>query len=139
MTHKHERLTELALIRAIPGMIKGNLKPSRTKNLYERLIKEVDKDLASLPRPTDSEIFEIGKRIEKFGQITGWLNNEKHIGTLLSFCADMLERSNYKHNPKILNILNELIEHLENAGDLKTVCCWAGGIAADKWKRLSYE
>jgi len=132
----HERLTELALVRAIPGMIKGELKPSRMLGLYKRLIKVVDKELARLPRPTDAEIVKIGKRIERFGEETGWLNNEKHIGTLLSFCADMLERSDYNHNPRILETINDVIEHLENGGDLKQICCWAGSVAADKWESI---
>lgn len=130
----HERMTELALVRAIPDLTLGTLPPSRLKNLYARLQKEVDKDLAKISRPSQSEIYQIANRVNKFGKDTGWLGQERHVGTLLSFCAELIESSTFPHNPRILETINLIIEHLENAGDLKMVCCWAGSVAVDKWK-----
>lgn len=130
------RLTELALVRAVPDLTLGTLPPSRLGGLYARLQKEVDKDLSRMPKVSQQEIREIGKRIEKFGLATGWLGEERHVGTLLSFCAEMIESSQYNHNPRILETINLIIEHLENAGDLKTVCCWAGSVAAEKWQEV---
>jgi len=129
----HERLMELALVRAVPDQHAPHMKPCRLRGLYERLIRDVDRDLAKLPRPTDAEIRKIGRRIERFGMDTGWLGQERHTGTILSFCAEMLETSPYPHNPGILKTVNEIILHMENIGDLKTACCWAGSVAAEKW------
>jgi len=111
--------------------------PSKLRGLYKQLIKAIDKDIVKLPRPSESDIQQIARHIERFGLDTGWLHESKHVGTMFSFCADMLERSSYQHNPKILRTINRIIEHLENIGDLKTACCWAGSIAADKWEKLN--
>lgn len=132
----HKRLTELALVRAVPDLTLGTLKPSRLRNLYARLQREVDKDLAKIPRVSQHEIRGIGRRIEKFGRATGWLGEQRHVGTLLSFCAEMLENSTFSHNPRILETINFIIEHLENKGDLKTACCWAGSVAAERWREV---
>jgi len=81
----HTRFMELALCRAVPDLCLGTLKPSRLGNLYKRLQKEVDKDLARLPRPSQADIRQICRKIEKFGLATGWLGETRHVGTLLSF------------------------------------------------------
>jgi hypothetical protein len=135
----HERLMELALVRAVPDQHIEHMRPCRLRGLYERLIKAVDRDLARMPRPTDADIIKIGRRIERFGMDTGWLNETRHTGTLMSFCADMIERSTFDHNPRILETINEIILHMENGGDLKTSCCWAGSVAADKWMDIKKE
>jgi hypothetical protein len=31
------------------------------------------------------------------------------------------------------------VEHMEAKGDLKTSCCWAGSVAADKWMDIKKE
>ena len=129
----NERITELALVRAIPDQHMDKMRNSRLKGLYKKLLREVDRDISMLPRPSDADMRKIGRRIERFGMDTGWLGETRHTGTLLSFCADMVERSTFKHNPRILETINLIIEHFENVGDLKTACCWAGSIAADKW------
>jgi len=131
------RFMELALCRAVPDLTLGTIKPSRLLNLYTRLQKEVDRDLARLPRPSWTDIRHIERRIMEFGKTTGWLNKQRHVGTLLSFCAEMLENSRYAHNPRILETINDIIEHLENGGDLKTICCWAGSVACEKWMEVT--
>ena len=135
----YTRLMELALVRAVPDQHVNGMKPCRLRGLYQRLVKEVDKDLVKQPRPSDSDIRQIAKKIERFGEETGWLNENRHVGTIFSFCADMLERSVFPHNPRILETVNLIVEHLENGGDLKTACCWAGTIAAEKWSILTHE
>jgi len=135
----HERLMELALVRAVPDQHIEHMRPCRLRGLYERLIKAVDRDLARMPRPTDADIIKIGRRIERFGMDTGWLDQERHTGTLMSFCCDMIERSTFNHNPRILETINEIIQHMEAKGDLKTACCWAGRVAADKWMDIKKE
>ncbi len=132
----HERMMELALVRAIPELTVGKLKHSRLNGLYTRLQKEVDKDLARLPRPTKSEIYRIADRVNGFGKDTGWLGQQRHVSTLLSFCAEMIESSRFPHNPRIIATINEIIAHLEQAGDLPAASCWAGSVAAEKWQKV---
>ena len=126
-------ITELALIRAIHDLTIGDLKPSRKKSLFIKLQKEVDKDLAKLPKPSEDDIDKIWETVEVFGKKTGWLNQARHIGTLFSFCLEMIENSTFRFNPKISETINEIIEHLENGNDFKYQSCWAGSVAAKKW------
>ena len=129
-------ITELALIRAIPDLTIGTLKPSKTLGLFKRLQKNVDKDLRLLPVPTESDKDRIWERVQEFGQVTGWLGQKKHTGTLVSFCIEIIETSALRFNPGILKTLNEIIEHFERGKDLKVQSCWAGAMAAEKWKGL---
>ena len=48
-------LTELALIRSIPDLTIIEMIPSRKKSLFNRLQKEVDKDLRKFERATQKE------------------------------------------------------------------------------------
>ncbi|NCC53852.1 MAG: hypothetical protein EOM20_21970 [Spartobacteria bacterium] len=132
----NKRMMELALVRAIPDLTIGELKPSRLKGLYERLQREVDQDLARLPRPSQSEIYRIADRVNEFGRATGWLGQQRHVSTLLSFCAEMIENSRFNHNPKILETINDIIAHLESGKDLPAATFWAGSLAAEKWREL---
>ena len=134
MADKQTRhIAELALIISVPGVCMDTLKPSKLKNRMERLWIETVKDLGLLP--TDNN-FEIESLIQKFGEESGWEGRSQHIGTRLSFCADMIERSENSFNPKILEAINDLIAHLENGKKLKQPSCWAGSLAADKWENL---
>lgn len=132
----HERMMELALVRAVPDLVIGDMKPSRLKGLYGRLQREVDRDLARLPRPSQSEIRQIACRVNEFGKATGWLGQQRHVSTLLSFCAEMNENSRFDHNPRILETINDIIAHLESGKDLPAASCWAGSVAAEKWKEV---
>ena len=129
------KTAELTLIRATYNF-SGPIKPSRKKGLFEKLQKFVDKDLEKLTRIPDAEVRKAEAAIREFGNQTGWLDNPKHVGTLLSFCACIIEESEFVFNPKILETINEIITHFEDRGDLKTQSCWAGSLAAEKWENL---
>ncbi len=129
-------ITELALIRAIPDLTIGKLKPSRNKSLFLQLQKSVDKDLRKFPRQSKPGLDRIWNTVQEFGRQTGWLNETRHIGTLFSFCLEIIEKSNFKFNPKISEIINKIIEHLEAGNDFKYQSCWAGSLAYEKWEGL---
>jgi hypothetical protein len=107
LCNKH--LAELALIRAIPDLTIGELKPSRVKGLFLRLQKHVDKDLQRLPRPSEKDLDDIWNIVETFGQQTGWLQQKKHTGTLISFCLGIVETSDFDFCPGVIKTLNDLI------------------------------
>jgi len=129
-------LTELALIRAIPDLTIGNLKHGRKKSLFRRLQKAVDIDIKKLPNPSKKELDMIWEKVEAFGKQTGWLHQQKHIGTLISFCLDVTEQSEFRFNRMIVQTLNDIIEYLEAGNDFKYQSCWAGSLAAEKWREL---
>ncbi len=132
-------LTELALIRAIPDLTLGSLKPARKKALFLRLQDAVDKDLRLFPRASKQDLDRVWESVEKFGKMTGWLNHTRHVGTLLSFCLGIIEKSSFKFNEKIPKTINYIISHLEAGNDFKFQSCWAGSMAAEKWEGLFVE
>jgi hypothetical protein len=138
--HSTTRLTtELALIRAVPDLTLGELKPSRTAGLVTNLQKAVDKDLRYLPRINDTQIADIESIIKSFLLDIGWLDQKRHTGTYLSFCAAMIENSEFKYFPRILESINDLIDHFEKGNDFHVQSCWAGSIAAEKWETIFKE
>lgn len=86
-------LTELSLIRAIPDLSMGDLKPCRKRALFIRLQKAVDKDLRKFPHVSQEELDQIWSKVEEFGKLTGWLNQTRHVGTLFSFCLSEFARN----------------------------------------------
>ena len=130
-----KEIAELALIGAVPEIANGT-RPGRGKNLCDRLAKSVQKTLAIMPEIEKKEIDMIQATIGEFGRITGWEGKERQMTTYLSFCADLIERSDTKFDKCILDNLNDLVEHFENGGNLRVQNCWSGALAADKWFAL---
>ena len=128
------RFSELSYIRAIPDLLHGELKYGRLNNLYNKLKKAVDADLVSLPALSDSDVLVIRDIIVEFGEKTGWTNKRRHIATLLSFAIAIIEASEHPHNPKIITILNDIIDYYDRKQHFKFICCNAGAVAAEKWK-----
>jgi hypothetical protein len=128
-----KKYAELALVMAIPTFVIDDLKPSRQKGLFQKLEKVAHKETKKLFRIPPDQMREIQGKIYQFGQDSGWWGDVKHVGTMLSFAADMLERSEHDHNPKLIEIINELVGMFEFKKDLKPASCWGGAVAADKW------
>lgn len=138
MTPSTRHTAELALIYSIP-YLSGNMKPCRTKGLFDALQKWAAHDLGNIPKLTNPELDRILARILTWGKETGWLNNKKHNATTLSFCADIIEKSEFDFHPRIIETINDLIAHFENGNDLKIQNCWTGSLAAEKWEKLFKE
>lgn len=130
-----KEIAELALIGAVPEIVKG-MKPGRGKNLCDRLSMSVHKTLAVMPEIRKEDIDMIQAAIGEFGRITGWEGKERHMTTYLSFCADLIERSESKFDKCIMESLNDLVEYFEIGGNLRVQNCWSGALAADKWFSL---
>ena len=126
---------ELSLIYAVPILSQAHEK-SRLSGLQRTLQRIAAKELGKLPHLTDEDCKSIIKHITEWGNQTGWLNNKKAIGTLLSFIAELIEKSQFKYNPKILETVNELISHLESGNDFRIQSCWAGSLAAERWEAM---
>lgn len=129
---------ELALIHAVP-MLSDAHEKSRLSGLQNTLQRLAAKELGKIRYITDQEMEKIIAHVTEWGKQTGWLNTQKHVGTLFSFCLEIIEKSNFKFNPKIIVIINEIIKHLENGKDFPFQSCWAGSIAAAKWEGLFKE
>ena len=129
------KTAELSLIFAVPVLSDAHDK-SRLAGLQRTLQKLAGKELGNIRRISDEECEAIIKHITEWGKITGWLNNKKHTGTLLSFIAGMIENSKFQYNPRILDTINAIISHLEAGGNFKIQSCWSGSLAADKWEFL---
>ena len=126
---------ELALIYAVPMLSNANEK-SRLSGLQRTLQRIAWKELSKPPELTDDERDAIVEHITEWGKMTGWLDNKKHIGTMLSFIAGIIEGSQFKYNPRLLETINELIAHLEAGKDFKITSCWSGSLAADRWAEM---
>lgn len=129
---------ELTLMYCIPILSDADAN-SRLSGLLRRLQDRVRLDLNKLDRFTDRDLHEITERIFKWGQATGWLNSKKSIGTLVSFCLNMIEVSPIRYDEKIHRILIDLAEHLEKGKLLYPLSCRAGQIATEKWEQVYKE
>ena len=130
------KMAELTLIYAVP-IISDAHEKSRLAGLQRKLQKFSASELRDIRRTmTDSDTDSLIKHITEWGNQTGWLNNKKAIGTLLSFIAELIEKSQFEYNPKIMKTVNELISHLENGKEFKIQSCWAGSLAAERWEGM---
>jgi len=132
----NKKMTELAMIISIPEFTKDQVKPGRLKNLFNRLSQTATKELEMIPPATISELYDIENLVGDFGKSTGWEGKSKHIITLVSFCLDLIERSEFRHNPRITETLNDIVEYFERSGKSPAPAYWAGSIAAEKWQKI---
>ena len=128
---------ELTLLYAVPQISDAHPN-SRLAGLQRKLQETIKPYLAQLDRFTDQDLHEINQGIFEWGKDTGWLDQKKCTGTLVSFCLDMLENSPIEYPYKIHQVLNQLAEHLENGKALYPLSCSAGQIATEKWRKI-YE
>ena len=136
MNQSTRHTAELALIRAVPELTLGKLKPCRTRGLFNNLQKAVDKDLAYLPKLNQEGVDELESLIKGFLTDIGWMGKQKHTGTHLSFCAGIIENSQFKFNRRITESITNLVCHLEKGNDFKYNSCVSGENAAEKWNEL---
>lgn len=136
-TLKHT--AELALIRAIPDMILAECEQGRLRGLNQRIIKNVDKILSTMPRVGYLDMVDISQAIFEFAAETGWENKQKHVVTFASFALEMIERSPFAYPDEITNSLNDLVDYFERAGRVNMAPMWAGGVAYEKWHRIIYK
>jgi hypothetical protein len=131
-----KHLAELALIRAIPDLIVGGLERGRLKSLMTRLQKAVDLDLAKMRRPTKKDLDQVWEIVDTFRQQSGWDKKHHHPGTLVCFCLAVIDGSDRKINPRIIDALNQITDYYDRAGDLHPPSLWAADLACRKWMAL---
>lgn len=96
----------------------------------------MDIDLGRLVRvigPTDiakiQSILEQFKTVAKFGK-------QKHVGTLVSFCLSLIEKSDEEFDDKIVKMLNLICDYYERVGDLHHASMWSGDLASERWESI---
>ena len=136
MSVSARKTTELTLVRAIEHLVVEK-KNGRLTGLLNRLVKAVDKELGRINGLSQSDIDEIGKRINTFAVSTGWLGKQRHLCTIVSFCLAMLDQSEFAYNQKITDILNEIYDYFDRAGKAPYQCNWAGSLAMEKWLKVT--
>lgn len=140
LTQKEQRkIAELALIRSIPTkeFDDGKMENGRLKGLFLKLQKLADKELGKLLQwPDQDDIAAIGIKLDEFGRITGWNGKERHVTSMISFCLGMIEESENRINPAIIDTLNKIIDYFERTGKQRQLCYLSGQVAAEKWAGL---
>ncbi len=139
MQNKLTYAAEMAFIRSIYDLIKGDMKPGRLQNKYLSLQKEVDKSLQNVRIDAKKELPLIGKALEIFGDKTGWNNKKRSVGTILSFTMGMIEESENTFNDKLLDLLNEIFDYHERILPFSALCYSAGAVATLKWANVKKE
>ena len=129
-------LTELALIRGVHDLAAVPVKKGRLKNLLEKLIREVDKQLIAGVSPTAEEINAVTAILDEFKAVSGWgCNNHKHVLTLISFVLDITDsRPDYG---KIHHVLETIVDYFERAGNAPAACYAGGKRAAEHWRNIT--
>lgn len=135
MRQELEHAAELALIRSIYDILSGSLKPGRLQGKFIALQKEADKQL-SLMGIHEAELEELKIVLDSFAVSTGWADNSRSVGTILSFVMQMVEDSRNKFRTKILELLNEIFDYFERVKPFSPLCYNAGAVAAEKWQRI---
>ena len=109
---RKRKLAELTLVFGMP-IFTNATENSRLAGLQRKLQKIVLPDLASIPKMTNDEIRVMDTLIEDWLKAIGWWKNPQHVASMTSFCMDMIEGSPIKYNPRIMETLELIAEHLE--------------------------
>jgi len=131
-----KHITELGLIRSIPDLMVGKMKPGRLKNLMARLQAAVDIDLGKIAMTlSTSDAYKIKDILDNFEHVSRF-GKQKHVGTMVSFCLAFIEKSDREFNEKIIETLNQICDYYERVGDLHVASMWSGDLACDKWENI---
>ena len=137
MTPTMRKMAELAMIRAIPDLIIGDVKPGRLKRVLTDLTAEVDLALERLPQPTCSDMIAVEGKINEFGRLSRWEGKERNVNTMALFCQSMIEESDFEFSAKIVELLVDLVDYFERVGKTPDASYLAGGLAAKKWRAVT--
>ena len=136
MTKAEKRkLAELSLIYGVPIVTQAR-ENSRLAGLQRKLQKLIMPDLMTLPNMGTEEAAYVDEHIEGWLKKIGWWGNAAHLGSLVSFCLDMLENSPFTYNPEIMKTLLLLAKHLEAGKKLSYEAIQAGTVIADSWQKI---
>jgi len=122
---------DLTLIISLEQII--NVGNGRLNRLIKQAVKEALKEADKLQLPPRSENKTILDMFEKLKKETGWNNGARHPLTFINFCLMILEKYKYQ---KINDILVEIMDFFERAGNAPQPCFWAALIAYEKWERI---
>lgn len=135
MNQLNKKRSEIGMILQFALSVHAKTEKGRMKNLLWKLAEAADGKLARMPNMTKKDKAEIAETLLRFGTESGCENKPKALPTHLSFFADNLENAQYRYDPRILVYLNQIIEHLEQAGRVNVASCWAGGLAGERWRK----
>lgn len=139
MTPSNKKMLELCTIICIPEFTKAKVQNGRLKRRYQKLEEEIEKELKVLPKMSTLNRIRCDELLQRFFKETGWEGHGKHIATLASFCLGMLEDSEFEYNPKITDILNDIVDYFDRAGKAPGASFWSGSLAVDKWNLVIGE
>ena len=129
------KTVELTLIYSVPELTEAKSN-SRLAGLERKLQKEAGKHLAKMPKPDEIESQKMLDLLVTWGEVTGW-KDKKHIGSLVSFCAEMMEKSVCNYSSKLYEIITDIVDHLNNRNDFYIASIPAGALAAKRWIELT--
>lgn len=136
MNPSNKKMMELCTVISIPQFTNGKVSNGRLKGLYNKLEKVITKELEILPKMSTLNRIRVDALLEEFFKATGWQGKPRHIATLASFCLEMLENSEFKYNPKIDDILNDIVDYFDRKKKVSGLSFVAGRIAAEKWNYI---
>lgn len=141
MSSYDRKLRELALIGGIPGMVCQfqTVKKGRFKNRLDRLLAVTVEALNKMSRPSLLDLANADADFDRFLQATGWKTDGRHVVTLISFAADMLDRTDSDMPAELGEILADLLDYFTRVKKDPPPCYWAGARAAEKWEQVVTE
>lgn len=113
------KLAELSLIFGVP-IFTGANDNSRLTGLQKRLQKVVLPDLAPMEAymdPENPEVHLVNHRLETWLKRIGWWHRPQHVTDLISFCMDVIDHSPFTYNPRIMETLDAIAQHLDSGGE----------------------
>ena len=127
---------ELTLVYAVPVVTNASDK-SRLCGLQRKLQKHAKESLDVLPLLNSVDKLQTISCMDEWGVVAGWSNNAVHVGILVSFCAEMLERSKqFNYDPNIYETIVDIVDHLIKGDDFKDEYITEGARTAELWLAL---
>lgn len=129
-------MTELTFIYSIGALYGEDCKHGRLKNRYNKLIKLTSSDLQQLFKQSEFDCKVAAGLVHEFCEAVGWVDKENNVEPVVSFCLCMIEESENKFDPRIVETLNDIAEYFDRSGELTDSDCSTGLFAAEKWREL---
>jgi len=140
MTDNSQYRAELALIFSLP-IVTEAYDNSRLAGLQRKLQRQIFPIMDNLgnsdtPAKVHREKAVATKLIHAWHKEVCWEGKEQLVTTIVSLLALMVEQSTCKYDPKILNTLNSILNHIEKGETLNSDLCDEGLRAAIIWNNI---
>lgn len=133
------RFCELATLKSLGDLIKNYEEKSKFGGALKKMDRQAGLMLSQLPKASKRDLRKAAGYLNEWGRVTGWAGKKKSPALIFCFCLRLLDESKHVSNPRMNEVMTDLLNHIDDKGFLVQQHYWAGDLAYTKWLKVFGE